>query len=1112
MTALSDQVRVARRFQRAVRLDTDLADPDSLLGFVSSTSSTGALDSMARHIRDTRQGAFTWTGPYGAGKSSLAIAFAAALGDAASAQLAIDSLGTSVVSALRASLRPGSRGWRVLPVVGRRVRPAQAVGEALARARLVRDMSDAGWSDEDVLARLVAISKRSPQKWGGLLIFIDELGKFLEAAAQEGTDIYFFQQLAELASRSDGRLIVVGILHQSFEEYGRRLSREMRDEWAKIHGRFVDLTIAVSPDEQLEMLGRAITQDRVPPAHTASAECIAELIGNPGIATALAAAWPLHPVTACLLGPISRRRFGQNQRSVFGFLNSSEPLGFQDFLRRADEASLYTPDELWDYLRFNLEPSIMASPDGHRWAVAVDAVARCEASDLDGLHLRALKTVALVDLFRERSGLVASPRLTHTVCGANETESSAVLSELEDAKLLIYRRFSDSYGVFAGSDFDIEQAVEDAYSMTGALDYDRLTRLADFQPIVAKRHYHETGALRWFRTAVVAPGELADSIRRHAPRHGSAGTFVLALPMEGDSPDAVERHVVSALQADRSYDPVIGVPGRPAWAVASLARDLLALEYVRDHTPALHGDQVARLEVNGRITAMIEQIEHELQRALKNATWRTSGRVAAMLTPAQLNTLASDLADERFSDAPQLHSELLNRVKPSSNAVAAQNTLLRHMVLNHGEPRLGINGFPAERGLFVSLLEATGLYALHDGRWQFTVPNESAPSRLAPAWAAAKDLLVSNSSSTVSVYDIWQAWLQPPLGIKDGLLPVLTTAFMQSMRQHLALYRDGVFQSRLSDLDVQVLARSPNDVQLRWMVLPQSHRQLLADLADVVREIDSSKELADLEPIDVARALIALHDGFPDWTRRTRRLSANARLVRQLLKRAKDPNRLLFDDIPQALSGAEGITDRALAKAAQRVRDGLRELHEAFPAMLHRLCEALLTELHVPNASPPMLAELRARAENIRGLGADHREEAFSVRLARFGGSDDDMAGLVSLAVSKPPTAWTDTDVDHAGVALAELALSFVRREAFAHVKGRADGRHSMAVVVGLNEPGSLFLSEFDIHDSDQPAVTSLASRIERVLAGAAEPREDVVLAALATLSARRINDRQRAD
>ena len=118
--------------------------------------------------------------------------------------------------------------------------------------------------------------------------------------------------------------------------------------------------------------------------------------------------WPLHPVVACLLGPISRRRFGQNQRSIFGFLNSTEPRGFQDFLRSAQDGELYPPDLLWDYLSFNLEPSIMASPDGHRWALAVDALERCQALGGEELHLRLLKIIALIDLFKERSGLVAN--------------------------------------------------------------------------------------------------------------------------------------------------------------------------------------------------------------------------------------------------------------------------------------------------------------------------------------------------------------------------------------------------------------------------------------------------------------------------------------------------------------------------------------------------------------------------------------------------------------------------------------------------------------------------------------------------------------------------------
>ena len=94
------------------------------------------------------------------------------------------------------------------------------------------------------------------------------------------------------------------------------------------------------------------------------------------------------------------------------------------------------------------------------------------------------------------------------------------------------------------------------------------------------------------------------------------------------------------------------------------------------------------------------------------------------LRQADLNSIASELADRRFEQSPCLHNELLNRQKPSSNAIAAQNSMLRRMVLNEGEPRLGIKGFPAEGGLFASVLEATGLYTQEGKGWRFVSPEE----------------------------------------------------------------------------------------------------------------------------------------------------------------------------------------------------------------------------------------------------------------------------------------------------------------------------------------------------------------------------------------------------
>ena len=77
--ALADRTHVSRRYQRAIRIDTDLGDPAALDGFICPRSSAEVLETMARHVAESGQGAFTWTGPYGSGKSSLAVALSAAL-------------------------------------------------------------------------------------------------------------------------------------------------------------------------------------------------------------------------------------------------------------------------------------------------------------------------------------------------------------------------------------------------------------------------------------------------------------------------------------------------------------------------------------------------------------------------------------------------------------------------------------------------------------------------------------------------------------------------------------------------------------------------------------------------------------------------------------------------------------------------------------------------------------------------------------------------------------------------------------------------------------------------------------------------------------------------
>ncbi|ODM28634.1 ATP-binding protein [Marinobacter adhaerens] len=1112
--SLIDQVSIAGRFQKSIRIDTDLGSKNALDGFVCPQSSVDVLLAMARHASENGQGAFTWTGPYGSGKSSLAIALSALLsGDTELKGQAASVFGDELTSKIWETFPAGSKGWRTLPVVGRRGNPVEILGEALEKADYVSPRPKASWTEEDVVESLISLATSDNAVHGGLVLFIDEMGKFLEAAAQDGSDVYVFQQIAEAASRSNGRLLFVGVLHQAFDEYAHRLSHDLRNEWAKIQGRFVDLPVNTMGEEQIDLIARAIVCNEAHPQSEGQARTVAKIArrerpeDSERLAKMLANCWPLHPVVACLLGPISRRRFGQNQRSIFGFLNSSEPHGFQDFLRVAEKTSLFTPAKLWDYLRANLEPSILASPDGHRWAMAAEALDRCEGMGGDEFLVNLLKTIAVVDLFKERSGLVPSFELLQACfTGTSEKTLKDALATLDTWSLTIFKKFQDAHAIYAGSDFNIEQAVGVALEDVEELDVDALKSLAGLQPILAKRHYHDTGAMRWFDVNITPAKDVIKVASGFKPGSGVIGKFLLVVATEGEGEGQVENLCQEAAELSEQWDIVAGYSSQ-SWSVVMLAKELLALHAVSNDHPELAGDPVARREVAARITEMQAQLEVELSKSFGKAEWCRKGHDRKQYSQSELNGLASELAHKRFHQCPRLHNELLNRQKPSGSAIAGQNALLRHMITQEAKPRIGIDGYPVQGGLYASLLEATGLHAKTQEGWGFVAPSEDKDYeyRLAPAWHAAIEYIKEHRDRSVAVSEIYELWAKEPYGIKDGLMPVLSVAFILTQRDSLAVYRQGLFRARFDDVDVEYLAKDAQTIQLRWMDLDKMSRKLLSEMADVVRDLDEKNALIHLEPIDVARGLVAIYEQLPNWTKRTMRLSARAVQVRDMFKRANDPNKFLFDDIPALVDSTKAeISDQSdVQNIVSVVKEGLHELVQAYPAMINRLRDMLLAELQVPNLSPQSLLELRERAENVKELAGDFRLDAFVGRLAGFQGSDKGFDSIASLAANKPPRDWVDPDMDRASIELADMAQRFLKAETFTRIKGRPEKRHAMAVLVGREGRPAPLLEEFDVTDSDRKDIDEIIERFSAVLDSSDAKNKNIILAALAEMSTR---------
>jgi len=1102
---LSEKVKVSSRFQRSIRIDSDMGNSEVVESYVCPRSSIEVLLNMANGRFHSGEAAFTWTGPYGSGKSSLVVALNAMIGkNSKLREIITKDLEKEDVKTIQSSFGfSEKKGWSFLPIVGSKNDFEEALRSLIEKQYKLS-------AKQGKMETLDIIEDLASKEDCGLFIIIDEMGKFLEAAAEGACDVYFFQQLAERAARSEGKIVFLGILHQAFAEYGRRLTRDIRDEWSKIQGRFVDLPLNVAGEELIDLVGRAVQSSSKPKKISAVSQSVAKQIASwrpvnqDTLAHSLNECWPLHPVTAALLGPISRRRFGQNQRSVFGFLNSSEPSGFQDFLKttKASSKDLFTPDILWDYLQCNLEPSIMASPDGHRWSIAVDALTRTEAYGGDGITLSVVKCIALMDMFHERSGLVPEEALLlQCIPDANKKLLKETLEQLEAWSILLFKKHKKSYSLYEGSDFDIDAAIEEAFDHVPQLDFDRLRKAAGFQPIVAKKHYHHTGALRWMDVDLVPSEQAQKRAAEYEPSHGAMGLFMVVLGAEDEHEEELEKLCKKASKAQKTW-PTVASIAQNAYLIRSHAKELQALEWIKGNNPALGGDTVARREVESRLALMRDRLSEYLQQTLSDAEWFVDGKAAEKLSFEDLHQLTSQKANQLYKFSPHINSELANRIKPSSNSNAALKLLLKAMVEQVGHERLGIEGYPAEGGLYDILLDNTGLY---NGKNFVQPSSKKDPCNIAAVWSAADSYFEENKDRPVSLTELYDLWLAPPYGIKNGMLPFFAIAYIMTKINDYAAYLEGVYRPSIDDFFIDILMKSPSDIALRRMDFSDVGQKILAGVCDTLNRIsDKEKPLDETsEPLEIARRLVSTVVNLPPWVLRTRQLSKNTIQLRELIKNANDPNKVLFDDLPHLFKEYDDSLSKGdVQPIIEEIERSLQEMVEAYPNLIKELHQELIDELQVKTDSVLGYEEMNVRAKNIMHISGDFKLDAFAARLANYAGTDEDIEGVASLAADKPTRDWIDLDVSRAKLRIAELAQQFNHNEAYGRVHNREDYRQAVAFMVGLNGKPKTYVKEFTIKKNQHVEVSEIEGLIKSALNGHAKNKPELLLAALANIGA----------
>jgi len=1044
-------------FRRSTRLERD-GTGVGLQGYIPTPRGLELVSQLLDALASNDYKAFSITGPYGSGKSSFAV-FLSALFEASSSdayQVAIalleaesSSLARSV-SVMRERMDVSSSGFVVIKVTAQRAPLLSILREALESS--LNQLADFGDLQHQVLELLAsepleervlvkAIKTICLEK--PVLLCIDEFGKalewFSEHRSREG-DMYVLQQLIEQSEdRKCKPFSLVTLQHLAFDDYAANTAGLRQREWAKIQGRFRDFPFSDTSETTGFLMARCL--HRLNLARPTSAELVwakaQSLQLSEHISLRLETLAPLHPLTAILL-PELCSKYGQHERSLFKFLGSGDEGSLQWLIQSGELVDGWVmPWHLYDYFLASAGSTSALPSLAQRW-IEIQTRLR-DAVGLTAFELEILKTIGLFNLCSSSGAVRANKELLSWVLDARAPDAyslESALEQLSSTGFITYRDQADEFRIWRGSDFDLGEQVRLLMASYRKEPLDHLlTNSLALDPLIATRHSQQRCVVRLFQQCFA-----------------SSRSDLSALEPEFTDPDGV---LVWWVGEQAPEDLVL-----PLWAASVVLvrvnrpADLRQLvSYVHAYQTLLKGqvipeqDWVARREAQERLADSLQKLQHKVLPLLRvNLTsevqlLRPVDSKVAESGHRSTTALLSSVCDAVYSQTPRIPNEMLSRRELTSQGAKARRILIDALANHAHEDLCGMSkGYGPERAMFDALI---GLHGLHNSSCGLSWPIES--SDLFPMYACIDQFFRSAKQSKLPLSELWNQLKAPPFGLKDGPVPILIAHYLLQHDDQIGLYEDSRFLPSIDTAVIERVAKAPETFHCSSFALEGVRKIYLSKLLDVLC-IDCSRD------ITLLYAVKQILRGVRQWTSyacHTQTLSPHAKAVRKACLGAKEPDQLIFVDLPLAV-GFTSLSKDSVNEVAAAIKDALYEVNSSYVRLLQMMTESIGEAFNVTNLL--IRDDVTTRASRIKEQILDPKLRAFALALSDQDLAEDtDWVQRVGLSLlGRPPSEWIDADVQRFHVALNELAPAFRRLEAL-HFVQQGDGQAGFkAVRVGI--------------------------------------------------------------
>ena len=714
-----------------------------------------------------------------------------------------------------------------------------------------------------------------------IFIAYDEFGRFLQSL--ELSQIYKtmqdLQDLAEVASRSDNILQLLLISHKNMSQYMLGHNEEFKAEFQRIEKRFK--TYFVESDKatfyRIAQEYTKTMQEELMLLNLESADSkwilkkynlFSELNHQETEKLIVEGSYPLHPLALFLLPRLSNV-FGQNERTLFTFLESEETGGLNNFVTKHKEG-MYYPHMLFDYFFQNSINEFLTDESFGSLKTFAKITNKMKTTKQNKGQIDLLKIITLWDLSSATNVVKLNEELLMFGTGQSLEELKMNLDRLVQQKMLRFNRILGQWELNEGSSILVDELLNEERTV---LKINNESRLNALKKLLEKKFYlatdynDEKNITRFMQVNIITSEQILEVGFVEKIKFDADGYIYYVIPTDETS----YSDSISAIASIDEKRVIFSVSNKEFKSIRTSLDKLIGLESIYLNKKLL--SEHTRLDEE--VSVLIAETQFEIREFLKdfenfqeNIKWFYEGNMLGVNHQVQLENKISEIMDGLYPCTPEIRNDSINRRNLNGMQTKAMYNVLNNVIKNPNFERLGIEGQGPDYLIYATVFKNNNLDVSNLN--QFTYE----------PYMILRTALIGyiNSHKEGSVLELENIFTSHPFGIRKPLIPLLFVGLLRDIWEQLMFYRNGMYITAIDAEKLYGIFNEPAEYQFVF-------NDYSPEFLGFVKGVEKTFKPFESEYVQEQTIVIKASSGLLNWLRQLpRHTQTTDQMVADLLK------------------------------------------------------------------------------------------------------------------------------------------------------------------------------------------------------------------------------------